>query len=217
MDRARHHPASSLPADLPIAAQLLAPKVPVPMAVAVKIVLCYLLYLRISGQFHIIAGMLHLFGYDLPETNRRYLLASSINDFWRRINIYWKEFMVKVFYFPAYFKLRRSGELRAQLLATMVVFLATWFLHAYQFFWLQGRFRLSLNDSLFWGTLGALLMINVWLDSRRKSRPVEKGWPLKLRLAAQTVGTFCLIAFLWSLWSAASLTEWVYFLKTGTL
>ena len=60
-----------------------------------KIVFTYLLYLRVSGQFHIIVGMLHLFGYDLPETNHRYLLARSVNDFWRRVNIYWKDFMVK--------------------------------------------------------------------------------------------------------------------------
>src|SRR5262249_10103276 len=69
----------------------------------------YLLYLRVSGQFHVIVGILHLFGYDLPETNRNYLLASSLTDFWRRINIYWKDFMVKLVYFPAYFRLRRRS------------------------------------------------------------------------------------------------------------
>jgi len=62
----------------------------------------YLLYLRVSGQFHLIVGMMHLFGYDLPETHRKYLLASSLTDFWRRINIYWKDFMVKLIYFPIF-------------------------------------------------------------------------------------------------------------------
>ena len=69
----------------------------------------FLLYLRVSGQFHLIVGMLHLFGFDLPETHHRYLLASSFTDFWRRINIYWKDFMQKVFYFPAVFALKRLG------------------------------------------------------------------------------------------------------------
>src|SRR6185503_9119125 len=70
----------------------------------------YLLYLRISGLFHFAIGVLHLFGYDLPETNHRYFLASSLTEFWRRINIYWKDFKVKLVYFPVYFRLRRRGD-----------------------------------------------------------------------------------------------------------
>jgi len=61
----------------------------------------YLLYMRVSGWFHVIVGMLHLFGYKLPETNRRYFLAHSFTDFWRRINIYMQDFMLKLFYYPA--------------------------------------------------------------------------------------------------------------------
>lgn len=57
-----------------------------------------------------IIGFMNLFGYDLPETHRKYLLAHSLTDFWRRINIYGKDFMVKMVYFPVYFRLRRSGD-----------------------------------------------------------------------------------------------------------
>jgi len=46
------------------------------------------LYLRVSGQFHVITGMLHLFGFRLPETHRFFYLASNFTDLWRRINIY---------------------------------------------------------------------------------------------------------------------------------
>src|SRR5262249_41100363 len=66
----------------------------------------YALYLRVSGWFHIITGMLHLFGFNLPRTHHNYFLASSFTDIWRRINIYWKDFMTKVFFFPAFFALR---------------------------------------------------------------------------------------------------------------
>jgi alginate O-acetyltransferase complex protein AlgI len=193
------------------------PKVPVATAVVAKIILCYLLYLRISGQFHIIVGMLHLFGYDLPETNRRYLLAHSINDFWRRINIYWKDFMVKVFYFPVYFKLRRKGEVRAQLLATLLVFLVTWFLHVYQFFWLQGKVHITLSDTLFWTILGTLVMANVWIESRQRKRLPRTGWVSGLRNAAKIAATFAVISVLWSMWSADGMSEWFYFLKSGNV
>ncbi len=73
----------------------------------------FLLYLRVSGLFHLIVGMLHLFGFRLPETHHQYFLASSFTDFWRRINIYWKDFMLKVFYYPAYFRLKPLGNTAA--------------------------------------------------------------------------------------------------------
>jgi alginate O-acetyltransferase complex protein AlgI len=193
--------------------QTVPPAVPVALAVVLKMIFTYLLYLRVSGQFHIIVGMLHLFGYDLPETNRRYLLAHSINDLWRRINVYWRDFMVKIVYFPAYFKLRRTGEVRAQLLATMLVFVATWFLHAYQFFWLQGRFRVTLNDILFWTVLGAFVTADIWRQNKRPKRLPETGWAPRIQKAIRIAATFALIAFLWSMWSADGMTEWFYFLR----
>jgi hypothetical protein len=61
----------------------------------------FLLYLRVSGQFHIIVGILHLFGFTCRRRTR-YFLASSFTDFWRRINIYWKDFMMKLFYYPRF-------------------------------------------------------------------------------------------------------------------
>jgi len=193
------------------------PRVAVSTSVVARIFLGFLLYLQVSGQFHIIVGMLHLFGYDLPETNRKYLLSHSISDFWRRINIYWKDFMVKICYLPAYFKLRRKGELRAQVVATILVFLATWALHVYQFFWLQGKFRVTVNDTLFWTILGALVVANVWIDAKQKKRIPKSGSSVKAWQAVQIVGTMSGLMLLWSLWSFNSLREWVNFLKTGNL
>jgi alginate O-acetyltransferase complex protein AlgI len=193
------------------------PKVSVPVAVAGKIVLCYLLYLRVSGQFHIITGMLHLFGYDLPVTNRYYLLANGLSDFWRRINIYWKDFMVKVVYFPVYFKLRRKGDLRAKLVATSLVFAATWLLHAYQFFWLQNNFRITVNDSLFWIVLGSVVVADVWRQHNRRKTLPRSGWLPTLENVAQIAMTFAFVSVLWSMWSAGSMEEWFSFLQSGNI
>jgi alginate O-acetyltransferase complex protein AlgI len=193
------------------------PNVTVTTAVVVKVIACYLMYLRVSGQFHIIAGMLCLFGYDMPETNHRYFLAHSINDMWRRINIYWKDFMVKIVYFPAYFKLRRQGALRAELLSTILVVVATYVLHAYQFFWIRGKLRLSVNDALFWTILGSAMLVNVWIEFKTRNRPAPSGWGARLQNAAQIAATFAFMALLWSMWNADSLTEWFYFLRSGNI
>jgi hypothetical protein len=178
------------------------------------VVATYLLYLRLSGTFHFVIGLLHLFGYDLPETHRKYLLASSLTDFWRRINIYWKDFMVKVVYFPLYFRWRRSGELKAQAAATALVFLTTWFLHALQTFWLTGTFLLRATDVAFWAILGLLVVVNLLLELRRKPAPraATRAPPTareRLVHAAKVAVTFALIATLWSMWQSKSFAQWL--------
>jgi D-alanyl-lipoteichoic acid acyltransferase DltB (MBOAT superfamily) len=178
-------------------------------ALVTTMVMTYLLYLRVSGQFHIIVGLLHLFGYDLPETHRRYLLAHSLTDFWRRINIYWKDFMVKLVYFPVYFRLRRTGDTRAQIIATSAVFMTTWLLHSYQWFWLRGEWLFTWPDTMFWGILGALVIVNVLIDARRGQKRVVTGWKGHTLRGVQIACTFSVITTLWFLWNASSLPEWL--------
>jgi D-alanyl-lipoteichoic acid acyltransferase DltB (MBOAT superfamily) len=172
----------------------------------------FLLYLRVSGQFHLIVGMLYLFGFRLPETHHKYFLASSISDFWRRINIYWKDFMLKVFYYPAYFKLRRMGNTVALVLATLFVFLMTWFLHAYQWFWLRGTLLFVWQDILFWTTLGLLVVANsLWEAKHGRDRKLGRSawtWRSLSTLTLKTVATFCFICILWSFWTTESIAEW---------
>jgi hypothetical protein len=157
--------------------------------------------------------MLYLFGFRLPETHHRYLLASSFTDFWRRINIYWKDFMLKIFYYPAYFKLRRLGTTPALILSTLFVFLMTWFLHAYQWFWLRGTLLFVWQDILFWTILGMLVVINSLYEAkhgrRRTLGRTEWTWRRASTVALKTAGTFCVICVLWSFWTTESISEWL--------
>ena len=169
---------------------------------AVYMLSTFMLYIRISGHFHLVIGMLHLFGFNLPETHHRYFLASSFTDFWRRINIYWKDFMMKVFYYPAFFRLRRLGNTTALVLATAFTFLVTWLLHLVQWFWIRGSLLIEWNDVIFWTILAALvhrefpLRIEAWprprahtrADRARKRRPrAANGWHFFSALRAVVV------------------------------
>jgi D-alanyl-lipoteichoic acid acyltransferase DltB (MBOAT superfamily) len=173
----------------------------------------FLLYLRISGQFHLIVGMLHLFGFRLPETHHFFYLASSFTDFWRRINIYWKDFMQKVFYYPAYFRLRKRGDTFALVTSTLFVFFVTWCFHSYQWFWIVGRVLLSWTDVLFWATLAVLLVANsIWEVRRGRLRGLNNEHISArnvLKRSAAIAATFLIIAVLWSLWSSSSVREWM--------
>ncbi len=180
----------------------------------------YLLYLRVSGQFHLACGMMHLFGHQLPETHHHYLLANSFTDYWRRINIYWKDFMVRVVFNPVVFRLKKRPQWQSITVATATVFVVTWVLHGYQLFWLRGSWGFSVPDALFWGILGLLVMANVQLDLRaprtrtlkkaREARPTPRALAVR---SLKTAGTLLTITLLWSLWSSPSVGDWVAMLR----
>jgi D-alanyl-lipoteichoic acid acyltransferase DltB (MBOAT superfamily) len=181
-------------------------------AAALYLVRPYLLYLRISGSFHLVIGMMRIFGFNLPQTNYFYFLASSFTDYWRRINIYWKEFLQKIFFNPFYFRFKRdmSGT-SALILATCIAFFATWVLHSYQWFWIRGSFPVIWQDIVFWSVMGLVVLVNMIHEDRRgRLRMLGRtGRPLRidLALALRTIGTFVVITISWAIWSTQSFSE----------
>jgi len=175
------------------------------------IVAGYALYLRISGQFHLIVGILCLFGFDLPETHKKYFLASSFNNYWRRVNIYWKDFIEKVVFYPVFLRVRRSGVPQPLLVAILITFTATWLLHSYQWFWLRGEFPITVPDIVFWAVLGSCVAANsLWETARGRKRPTGDGFDLRgaVLMSAQTLSMFVFLALLWSMWDCTSPLEW---------
>jgi D-alanyl-lipoteichoic acid acyltransferase DltB (MBOAT superfamily) len=182
------------------------------------------LYLRVSGSFHLAIGLLHLYGFRLPETHRLFYLSSSFTDFWRRINIYWKDFMQKLVFAPTFYPLnRRIGPTRALTVATLAVFAATWFFHAYQWFWILGRWEFSVTDTMFWGILALVLVVNSQREMRRgRTRAITRGAATHggrdaLSLALRTAGTFTVICLLWALWNSPTPTEFLALFRVITV
>ncbi|MEZ6075510.1 MAG: hypothetical protein R3C56_07510 [Pirellulaceae bacterium] len=166
----------------------------------------YGLYLRVAGQFHLAIGVLHLYGYRLPRTHDWFFFASGFTDIWRRINIYWKDFMSKMFFMPAFFRLRRyCGDPIAVCLAVMWVFFGTWIAHSWQVFWLLGEFPLSLMDAQLWLGAGVFVAANALLDYRHARHPDRGSKAYSLSAGAyrvlRTMGTFLLVSFFWARWT----------------
>jgi hypothetical protein len=146
----------------------------------------------------------------LPETHHLYFLATSFTDLWRRINIYWKDFMMKLVYYPSFFRLRRRNDRFALIVSTVIVFLVTWILHSYQWFWLRGDFPIELQDALFWGVLGAFVVTGSLSELKRpQQRRLGRGPWWSWSLALRRLFTFTVICVLWSLWSAESVLGWL--------
>ena len=164
----------------------------------------YALYLHVSGYFHIITGIFHLFGFGVPRTHHNYFLATSFTDIWRRINIPWKEFMAKVFFFPVFFAARGLRTRAAIIVAALWVFVVTWVLHSYQVFWLTGSIPLRVYDASLWIIVGILVAWNLQRDLRRAREPrpaPDRSFIGAFILAARVVGMFVFVSFFWACWS----------------
>jgi hypothetical protein len=195
----------------------------------------FLSYLKISGQFHIIVGLLHMFGFKLPETHHLWLLSSSFTDLWRRMNIYWKDYLAKILFFPVFYKLKGFGITAALALSTLLVFVATWFLHGYQYFWIRGSFdytwqngslgeesirlgkslvkafNFTPQDALFWSILAVLVVANTLYEAKKGRRRTltkpRRTLKSDIGLALGTIGTITILCSLWTLWY----TRWFEF------
>lgn len=172
----------------------------------------YAMYLKISGSFHVIAGVMHLFGFDLPLTNRNYFLAAGFTDYWRRINIYWKDFLQKVFFNPLYFRFsRRMSAPVALTVSTVLAFFATWALHSWQWFWIRGSFPVREQDIVFWTAMGLLVLGNMLYENsfgrRRTLGKTRQKFSGEVRRGLFAAGTFVTISILWTIWSTESLGD----------
>ncbi len=179
----------------------------------------YALILRLSGLFHFIIGLLCMFGFNLPPAFNNYFLATGFVDLWRRINIYWREFMLKIFFYPVLFKIRKRIPKYALPVAMICVFIVTWLLHNYQFFWLRGNLKIVATDIVFWLTLGACITINAVLIEKSLLR-LTKQKNRYLNYFFNTLKTCVLFLFMsvmWSLWTSDSIDDWVYLLSKGSL
>jgi D-alanyl-lipoteichoic acid acyltransferase DltB (MBOAT superfamily) len=176
------------------------------------LVTSYALILRLSGIFHFSAGVLCLFGYNLPETFNNYFLASGFSDLWRRINIYWKDFVMKVIYFPVYFSFKRKNNL-AVFATVMIIFTANWFLHAYQWFWIRGTFLIKWTDVLFWAIFGVLVGLNsVYQKNRKRKKETTEGFNIKTSgvKTMQIMAMFGFMCLLWSFWISDTIENWIF-------
>ena len=86
---------------------------------------CYLVcnYLLVSRRFRASftspAACSTCMASSSRETHHNYLLATGFTDYWRRINIYWKDFMVRLFFNPVVFRLKRWPQPAALAVATV--------------------------------------------------------------------------------------------------
>lgn len=174
----------------------------------------YLLIIRLSGIFHFAVGSICLLGYDLPQAFNNYFLANSFSDLWRRINIYFREFIIKIFYYPILFRIKKIGILYAVPITIIALFIISWMLHSVQWFWIKGEFPLKVVDGVFWLIFGFFVAINSIFEIK-KSKTQKQASLLHESVieTSKIIGMFLIMTQLWALWSATTIQEWYAMLK----
>ena len=178
------------------------------------LIISYLLLLRLNGILNLVVGLLRIFGFNLPDIFNYMFLAQGFDDYWRRLNIYWKDFIVKIFYYPIYFKFRKTNILLALVLGTIVTFIFNWALHAYQWFWILGTFSFRSTEMLFWGILGVFVLYAILKQNYTKKKPtVTQGdWSSAYLKSGSVLSTFFTLSVLYALYTSPTVAGWVQLL-----
>ncbi|HWY11764.1 MAG TPA: SGNH/GDSL hydrolase family protein [Bacteroidia bacterium] len=180
----------------------------------------YSLIFRLSGLFYLAVGFLQLFGFKLPLVFNHVYFASGFADLWRRVNLYWRAFMIRVFYYPLVFKFKKFNSKPFVFFATLTMFGCTWALHSWQWYWIKGSYYFYSTDVLFWFILGCFVATNAVRAMNRLNDDNAKVKPENhFFKAGKILLMFYTMSFLWSLWTSSSITEFLYctkFAGTGT-
>lgn len=183
--------------------------------VTIYIIVTYLTVIRLVGLLTLAVGVLRLFGYNLPDIFNYMFFASSFSDLFKRINIYWKDFLMKLCYYPTYFRVRKWSPTYALTIATLVTFFFTWLFHVYQWFWVLGTNPISETGMIYWGIFGLVATLNTLSERKQKRIKPRPVWSFATKHIAKVFLTFLSMALLYSVWMAPSFLIWSGMLVTA--
>lgn len=171
----------------------------------------YWLVLNIAGIILCGAATMNLFGFELASLFGNFLLATSFTELWRKINTNWRDFMIRVFYYPLFFKLKKQNEFIRIYVSINVAFVLTWLLHDYQLFWISGNPGLKSTSFLYWMIFGNLVAFKVYSELKANGAS-DKNIFIKT-LKASGIFVFC--SFLWLLWESETVTDFIFTVKSA--
>lgn len=181
-------------------------------AAALYVTSSYLGILHFTGLMWLAVGYLGLLGFNLPSIFENVFLVDSFGAIWRRINIYWREFLMKLVYYPVYFRLRKKTK-RAVLFTALITFSATALLHGWQWFWLTGSMTATVTSLAYWLILGTCISVVLSREETRQPAKETGNARSAARKMLRIMGMFLFMSVTWSLWSSASFGDWFYLLS----
>lgn len=179
----------------------------------------YFLIIQIVGMFQICVGWVTLFGYDLNAIFENFFFAKGFSDLWRKINHYWRDFIMKTFYFPVFFRLRKkTGQYQVMIMAGLTSFFFSWMMHSQQLYWISGHFSFSPNDAIYWMTMGVFITadgIYQYQNTGKNNTTNRSALASILIGGLRITGIFLFASLLWTLWNADNMSSWLFLMGKG--
>lgn len=177
----------------------------------------YLMLLRLPGLFLLISGWLGLMGLNLPPVFGRFYFANTYSEVWRRINIYWKEFVVKQLYNPFFVLFGKFSFNMRMGMAIILAFALSSLLHTWQLLWIKGNFDFRITDLVYWTVLGCLVFVSGTIFPskfiQRFNAQTKINFLDAMRNASAVLMVFISMSVLYSLWITGDIHYWVYILS----
>lgn len=173
----------------------------------------FILSIRMVGLFYLGIGTLGLFGFSFPDVFGNFFTAESFSVLWQKINVYWRDFVVRVFYYPLYFnfRLKIRREVYLSSVTILVVFFISAVMHSWQQFWITGDFVLRPVDIIYWMSFGFFIAFENLIGF---SRIIDKNIALK---ATSAFLVFLCMLFLYSFWTGSGIQECLFILSRFTV
>jgi hypothetical protein len=153
-----------------------------------------------GGVVHFKAGTWRLCGYKCDPYFNRPWLATNLVSFWSRFTFHYREFLVRAFYYPAFFALAKKPRIVRVVLATLAAATFGNFVwgHAGEAFFYKGlqfdNLLLMLPTWPYFVLLGLGISVSeIWL-LRKKKKP-RKPWTLDRRLPLDILAAYVTIQF----------------------
>ncbi len=149
------------------------------------------LFLSTAGYIHTAVGMLYVLGFDIPPGMRMPYRSTNVLEFWRRWNIYWRDCLMTLAYYPLAMPLRRRPVLAAAV-AGMATFLFGGFTHAVRYYvkWpseitLEGFLAAHFNMLAFGTVVTAMLLREAIRAKKPREDTRDAGGSRALRFAGE--------------------------------
>ena len=113
------------------------------------------------------------------------------------------------------FKLKKRITKNLLAITMICVFIISWMLHGYQWFWIRGFYTFNSLDLIFWLVLGGCITVNAVIQEKQSQKPFKEVPIYKTYFinSLKMVGMFLFMSVAWSFWSSSNLKDWLYLMS----
>ena len=155
---------------------------------------------KFAGIFHFLVGIWRLLGYDMPNDINKPFLSTNLVSLWARLMYHFREFLVRLFYYPVFLKLNGYSKSFRVVIATMVAAGGAnfiWGIIPQKLMYSEITLSLFLNQ---WKTLPYFMLLGAGISVTelyflRYGRSKRKAWSMDWKIIIDVICVYMVFAY----------------------